>query len=100
MERYTLEQLISDPVFCHFYRISQIPHGSGNEQALAESIVRWARSIGLHAGCDAAGNVFLRKPNPGAVALYEKLGFRATGEIEESEYMGETWHCQEMMLSL
>ena len=66
MERYTLEQLISDPVFCHFYRICRIPHGSGNEQTLAADIVRWARSIGLHAGCDAAGNVFLRKPNPGA----------------------------------
>ena len=38
--------------------------------------------------------------NPGAVALYEKLGFRATGEVEDSHYLGETWHCQEMLLSL
>ena len=35
MERYTTEQLSSDPVFCHFYRISQIPHGGEILAALA-----------------------------------------------------------------
>ena len=61
MEQTTLESLILDPVFRHFYRICQIPHGSGNEQALAQYIVDWARSLGLHAGCDAVGNVFIRR---------------------------------------
>ena len=56
-----MESLILDPVFRHFYRICQIPHGSGNEQALAQYIVDWARSLGLHASCDAVGNVFIRR---------------------------------------
>ena len=61
MEQIILDQLITDPVFCHFYQICQIPHGSGNEQALADHIVRWAQSLGLSARRDTAGNVFIRR---------------------------------------
>lgn len=62
MEQTNLESLRNDPVFRHFDRICQIPHGSGNEQALARSIIDWAKALGLHAGFDAVGNVFIRKP--------------------------------------
>ena len=57
-----MNSLRNDPVFRHFDLICQIPHGSGNEQALARSIIDWAAALGLHAGFDAVGNVFIRKP--------------------------------------
>lgn len=65
MELITLENLMRDPVFRHFYQICRIPHGSGNEQALGRYIVDWARGLGLRAGRDDAGNVFIQKKRPG-----------------------------------
>ena len=34
-----IAQLCQDRVFYHFYQISQIPHGSGNEKALSDFTV-------------------------------------------------------------
>ena len=36
-----IEKLCQDRVFYHFYQISQIPHGSGNEKALSDFIFGW-----------------------------------------------------------
>lgn len=58
----TLESLKQEPVFQHFYQICQIPHGSGNEKALSDCLLHWARGLGLEALQDDHNNVFIRKP--------------------------------------
>lgn len=63
---WTKEALLEDRVFFHFYQICQIPHGSGNEKALSDYILRWARELGLETVQDGADNVLIRKPaSPG-----------------------------------
>lgn len=57
-----IEDLLRDRVFSHFYRICQIPHGSGNEKALSDDILCWALGLGLEAQQDGANNVLIRKP--------------------------------------
>ena len=47
-----IAQLCQDRVFYHFYQISQIPHGSGNEKALSDYVLNWAKSLGLEAEQD------------------------------------------------
>ncbi|MGB9906941.1 MAG: aminoacyl-histidine dipeptidase [Candidatus Saccharicenans sp.] len=50
----------------HFSQILTIPHGSGNEKALASHILNLAQSWGLEARQDKVGNVVVRKPaSPG-----------------------------------
>lgn len=58
----TLESLKQESVFQHFYQICQIPHGSGNEKALSDHLLHWARQLGLEAVQDDHNNVFIRKP--------------------------------------
>lgn len=55
-------ELRRDPVFRHFYDICQIPHGSGDEQALSDHIVAWARGLGLEVEQDTMANVLVRRP--------------------------------------
>ena len=57
-----ITQLCQDRVFYHFYQISQIPHGSGNEKALSDFIVTWAKELGLEVKQDKVDNVLIRKP--------------------------------------
>ena len=56
-----IESLLQEPLFQHFHRICRIPHGSGNEAALAEELLCWAKEKGFHAEKDAAGNVLIRR---------------------------------------
>ena len=63
-----IANLCKDRVFYHFYQISQIPHGSGNEKALSDYVLNWAKSLGLEAVQDKVNNVLIRK---GAVPGYE-----------------------------
>jgi len=50
----------------HFGEILNIPHGSGNEKALAEHIINLAKSWNLEWQKDKVGNVVVRKPaSPG-----------------------------------
>lgn len=55
----------------HFYRLSQIPHPSGGEQAICRHICRLAQELGMEvamdrAGGDDCGNVLVRCPaSPG-----------------------------------
>ena len=61
-----IEELLQEPLFQNFYRICRIPHGSGNETALAEDLLCWAKEKGFSAEKDAVGNVLIRKPaSPG-----------------------------------
>ena len=79
-----------------FILIDPAKRGQGLGRQMLELAIRYARDF-LKAE-DVCLGVYSN--NPGAVALYEKLGFRATGEVEESHYMGETWYCREMLLTL
>ncbi len=56
-----LENISPERVFYYFEEISRIPHGSGNEEAVAKYIEDFARSKGLFAVRDANNNVFVRK---------------------------------------
>lgn len=57
-----INQLRQDPVFRHFYTLCQIPHGSGNEKALSDALLAWAREQGFEAMQDSSMNVLIRKP--------------------------------------
>lgn len=56
-----ITMLCKDRVFYHFYQISQIPHGSGNEKALSDFVVEWAKGLGLEVEQDVWNNVLIRK---------------------------------------
>ncbi len=61
-----LTSLKPEKLWKHFSQILAIPHGSGNEKALAAHIINLARSWGLEARQDKVGNVVVRKPaSPG-----------------------------------
>ncbi|MDR1423387.1 MAG: aminoacyl-histidine dipeptidase [Azoarcus sp.] len=49
------------PVWRHFSNLCQIPHASGQEAALREAIVVWARARGLGVKVDDTGNLVLKK---------------------------------------
>ncbi|TCV91555.1 beta-Ala-His dipeptidase [Biostraticola tofi] len=57
-----LSQLSPQPLWQFFAEICSIPHPSYHEEALAAHILKWAKSKGLHAERDEAGNILLRKP--------------------------------------
>ena len=50
------------PVFQAFAHISAIPRGSGNEQAISDFLMDFARDLGLEAVRDDALNVIIKKP--------------------------------------
>lgn len=56
------ELLCREPVFRHFAAICEIPHGSRNERALSDALLRWAQEQGLEAEQDAVQNVWIRRP--------------------------------------
>ncbi|MGQ9801568.1 MAG: aminoacyl-histidine dipeptidase [Candidatus Saccharicenans sp.] len=61
-----LTSLKPEKLWKHFSQILTIPHGSGNEKALAAHILNLARSWGLEGRQDKVGNVVVRKPaSPG-----------------------------------
>ena len=61
-----IAKLCQDRVFYHFYQISQIPHGSGNEKGISDFLCSWAKGLGLEAEQDELNNVLIRKaPGPG-----------------------------------
>jgi dipeptidase D len=61
-----LSSLKPQNLWKHFQEILAIPHGSGNEKALAEHIINLAKSWNLEWQKDKVGNVVVRKPaSPG-----------------------------------
>lgn len=56
-----ISQLTPQPLWTWFQQICRIPHPSYHEHHLAEFIVQWAKSRGLFAERDDAGNVLIRK---------------------------------------
>jgi len=49
-------------VYKHFEAISRIPHGSGQEKALSDYVLFFAKNLKLPAVQDALGNLVIRKP--------------------------------------
>ena len=56
-------------VFKWFYEISQVPRGSGNERAISDFLVKFAKDRKLEVHQDKAMNVIIKKPG---TAGYEK----------------------------
>ncbi|GHI01585.1 aminoacyl-histidine dipeptidase [Neobacillus kokaensis] len=62
----SVEDLIQHPVFYFFSEISKIPRGSGNEKAISDYLVQFAKERHLEVIQDAALNVIIKKPaSPG-----------------------------------
>lgn len=67
MPRNISDGLSPAPVWAHFATLCAIPRPSGQEAALRDHLVAWARGLGIEAVVDTAGNLILRKPaSPGA----------------------------------
>lgn len=49
-------------VFEYFKNICNIPHGSGNERAIADHVESFAKERGLYVYRDSLDNVFIRRP--------------------------------------
>jgi len=62
-------KLSTEPVFRYFEEISKIPRGSGNEKAISDYLVAFAKSKNLEVAQDNAQNVLIKKP---ATLGYEK----------------------------
>lgn len=58
---HSLEQLDYKGIFKHFYEISQIPRGSGNEKAVSDYLVAFAKEHKIECTQDEANNVILIK---------------------------------------
>lgn len=58
----TLKNLDSFKVFEFFHAINQIPRGSGNEKAISDWLVDFAKKRNLEVKQDAVKNVIIRKP--------------------------------------
>ena len=57
-----LEQLQPYEVFKYFEDITQIPRGSGNEKAISDYLVKFAKDLNLEVIQDEANNIIIRKP--------------------------------------
>ncbi len=86
-----LDNLQADGVFRYFEEITKIPHGSGNEAALAQYIVDFAKERNLAHSIDKAGNVVIKKE---ASAGYENApGVIFQGHIDMvCEKLGSVEH--------
>ena len=64
-------------VFHYFEEICAIPHGSGNEKAISDYCVAFARSHDLWVRQDGANNVIIRKPASAGYETHRLLCFKA-----------------------
>lgn len=58
----TLLKLKPELLWKHFLEITKIPHGSGNEAAIAQYVINIAKENGLKYKQDKSGNVVILKP--------------------------------------
>lgn len=63
-----LEMLLQDRVLKNFYKVSQVPRNSGQEEKISNFLMDWAKEHGLEAKQDQYYNVMMKKP---ATAGYE-----------------------------
>lgn len=57
-----LENLKPEKVFYYFEEISNIPRGSGNEKAISDYMVAFAKSLNLEVKQDEVNNIYIKKP--------------------------------------
>lgn len=57
-----LEQLQPNDIFYYFEEISNIPRGSGNEKAISDYMVEFAKKHNLWVKQDEANNIYIKKP--------------------------------------
>ena len=57
-----LENLKPEKVMYYFEEISRIPRGSGNEKAISDYMVAFAKSLNLDVKQDEANNIYIKKP--------------------------------------
>lgn len=59
---YIIKGYQPEALFRYFEEICAIPHGSGNEAAIADYLVAFAKQRGLYCYRDAVNNVFIKAP--------------------------------------
>lgn len=57
-----LENLQPEKVFYYFEEISNIPRGSGNEKAISDYMVAFAKELNLEVKQDEVNNIYIKKP--------------------------------------
>lgn len=57
-----LQNLEPKAVFKYFKEISNIPRGSGNEEAISNYLLNFGKSLGLESIQDDALNIIIKKP--------------------------------------
>lgn len=62
MPNKTLEDLRQQSIFKYFEAISSIPRESGNEKAISDYMVQFAKDLGLEVKQDEAYNIYIKKP--------------------------------------
>ncbi|MDR2775500.1 MAG: aminoacyl-histidine dipeptidase [Tannerella sp.] len=58
-----IKTLNPQPVWGHFYELTQIPRPTGQMDAVVRHVVDFGRGLGLETVKDAVGNVIIRKPS-------------------------------------
>lgn len=61
MEKRLLENIEPKEVFYFFEEISKIPRGTGNEKAVSDWLVKFAKDRGLYYLQDEKFNIYIRK---------------------------------------
>ncbi|MDO5036495.1 MAG: cytosol nonspecific dipeptidase, partial [Porphyromonas sp.] len=61
-----IKKLQPEPVWRHFYELTQIPRPTGQMKEVAEYVTSVGKQLGLETVTDKVGNVLIRKPaSPG-----------------------------------
>ncbi len=61
------------PMFQYFYRMNQIPRGSGNEKAVSDELVKIGKELGADVHQDEVNNVFIDLPATEGLEKVPKL---------------------------
>lgn len=69
----TLESLKKDDVFKHFLELTKIPRESGNENAVSDYCVDFARGLGLEVVKEPSMNVIIKKPGTKGFEAHEPV---------------------------
>ncbi|WP_067141455.1 aminoacyl-histidine dipeptidase [Oceanivirga salmonicida] len=71
-----LENLYPERVFHHFLEISKIPRGSGNEKAISDYLVDFAKKHNLYVYQDESNNILIRKEASKGYEKYKAIALQ------------------------
>lgn len=77
MTQHTITDLEPTLLWKWFDTICSIPHGSYNEERLAEYIVDWASASGLWVERDGVGNILIKKPATHGMQQHQTVALQA-----------------------